>query len=106
MGYLECGEGMKPIILKLARDDLKDIHTRLSEYGMNPPVKFRESFERFCNQVEKMPYLYSQYEQNTIFRRAVLAYDYLVFYQVESTGRVKIYRVLYGKRDILPIMDE
>jgi hypothetical protein len=36
---------MKPVILKLARDDLKGIHERLSEFGTNPPKKFRASFE-------------------------------------------------------------
>jgi len=42
---------MKPIILKLARDDLMEIRDRLSEYGVGPPKKFRESFEKFCTNV-------------------------------------------------------
>ena len=92
---------MKPIILKLARDDLRDIHEYLSEFGETPQKKFRESFEKFCNQVEDTPYLYSQYEQNPKYRRAVIEYDHLVFYQVEEgSERVKVYRVLHGKRNI------
>ena len=86
---------MKPVILKLAIDDLKEIRNLLSEFGTSPPRKFRESFERFCTQVERMPYIYSQYENNPKYRRAVIEYDYLVFYQVEDESeRVKIFRVL------------
>ena len=95
---------MKPVVLKLARDDLKEIRDRLSEFGASPPIKFRESFEKFCTQVENMPYMYSQYENNLKYRRAVIEYDYLVFYQVEDESeRVKIFRVLHGKRDISSI---
>ena len=96
---------MKPIILKLARDDLKGIHEYLSEFGDNPPKKLRKSFEDVCSRVAEMPYIYAQYEPEPKYRRAVIEYDYLVFYQVEeSSGRVKIYRVLHGKRDILPLL--
>ena len=48
-----------------------------------------------------MPNMFSQYEYNPNYRKAVIAFDYLVFYQVETdSGRVKIYRVLHGKRNI------
>ena len=98
---------MKPIVLKLARDDLREIREYLSEFGVNPPKRFRESFEKFCNQVESTPYIYSRYGPNPKYRRAVIKYDYLIFYQVEeSNGRVKIYRVLHGKRDIELQLDE
>ena len=97
---------MKPIILKLARDDLKEIHRYLSEYGVHPPQEFRESFEKFCTQVADMPFLHSVYESNVKYRRAVLAFDHPVFYRVEETsGRVRIYRVLYGKRNISPLLE-
>jgi len=98
---------MKPAVLKLARDDLKEIRERLSEFGAKPPKKFRESFEKFCILVENMPYLYSRYEPNPKYRRAVIEYDYLVFYQVEeSSERVKVYRVLHGKRDIEILLED
>ena len=98
---------MKPIILKLARDDLKEIHMRLSEFGTNPPKKFRISFEKFCVQVASAPDIYSQYVHNPKYRRAVIEYDYLVFYQIEeSTGRAKIFRVLHGKRDIVSLLND
>jgi len=97
---------MKPIILKLARDDLKEIHEYLSEFGANPPKKLRKSFEDFCLRVASMPNIYPQYEPSPKYRRAVIEYDYLVFYQVEeSSGRARIYRVLHGKRDILSLLD-
>ena len=107
MGHLGLGGNVKPLVLKLARDDLREIREYLSEFGTNPPKKFRESFEKFCVQVENMPYLYSKYEPNPKYRRAVIEYDYLVFYQVEeSNGRVMVYRVLHGKRDTEILLDE
>ena len=43
-----------------------------------------------------------------MYRKAVVEYDYLVFYQIEkvdSNERARVYRVLHGKRDILPMLD-
>jgi len=97
---------MNPIVLRLARDDLRETWERLSEYGESPPKQFRLSFEKFSSQVSDMPDMFSRYEHNPIYRRAVLAYGYLVFYQVEkASGRVKIYRVLHGKRDVQPLLE-
>jgi plasmid stabilization system protein ParE len=98
---------MKPIVLRLARDDLKEIHDRLAEFGNNPPRKFRDSFTAFIANVASMPYMYPTYDLNPKYRKAVIEFDYIVFYLVEKTGskdRVKIYRVLHGKRDILPLL--
>jgi len=99
---------MKPIILRLARDDLKEIHDRLTEFGQSPPKKLRESFEKFCINVTNLPYMYAQYEFLPKYRRAVTEYDYLVFYQIEESNgvtRAKVFRILHGKRDILPLLD-
>jgi len=99
---------MKPIILKLARDDLKEIHYRLIEYGNIPPKKFKDSFKSFCDNVTTMPDMYPKYDQNPKFRKAIIEYDYLVFYQIEEVEdkeRARIFRVLHGKRDILPLLD-
>ena len=107
MGRLGFGANMKPAILKLARNDLKEIHGYLSGFGTNPPKKFRTSFEKFCIRVASAPYIYSQYVHNPEYRRAVIEYDYLVFYKVEeSTGRAMIFRVLHGKRDIIPLLND
>jgi plasmid stabilization system protein ParE len=98
---LECGTGLKPTISKLARNDLKEIHEHLAAFGENPPIKFRASFEEFCVQVATRPYMFSRYERNQNYRKSVIAFDYLVFYQVEkNSGEVKIYRVLHGKRNV------
>jgi len=97
---------MKPVILKLARDDLKTICKELSEFGVSLPKKFRESFEKFCNNVESMPYMYSQYEHNPEYRRAVIAFSYIVFYKIEENiNRAKIHRILHGKRNIVTMLD-
>ena len=99
---------MKPVILRLARDDLKEIHDRLIEFGNNPPKKFRNSFVTFCANAASMPYMYPEYDLNPRYRKAVIEYDYLVFFQIEKVkgkDRAKIYRVLHGKRDILPMLD-
>jgi plasmid stabilization system protein ParE len=98
---------MKPVILKLAREDLREICSRLADFGNDPPNKLRNSFLMFCTNVTSMPYMYPQYEQNPKYRKAVIAYDHLVFYQVEninSKDRVMVYRVLNGKRDIFYLL--
>ena len=95
-----------PIILKLAVDDIKGIREDLSEFGAYPPKKFRGSFEKFCINVTNMPLMYSQYEYNVEYRSAVIAYDYIVFYKVDPfDNRVRIYRVLHGKRNIVPMLE-
>ena len=98
---------MRVSILKLARNDLREIREYLSEFGESPPEKFRESFEKFCLQVANMPYIFNEYEHNPTYRRAVAIYEYLIFYQVdEKKGIIKIYRVLHGKRNIMPLLND
>jgi len=79
---------------------LKLIREYLSEFGDSPTKKFRESFESFCIQVADMPLMFSKYEYNPKYRKAVIIFGYLILYQVdEKRGIVKIYRVLHGKRN-------
>ena len=95
-----------PLAIKLARNDLKEICEYLAEFGEKPPQRYKESFEAFCVQAANMPYMFSQYEYNDKYRKAVIAFDYLVFYKVEKNGeKVKIYRVLHGKRNIAPLLE-
>jgi plasmid stabilization system protein ParE len=99
---------MKPTVLNLARNDLKEIRERLAEFGNNPPSKFRRSFEAFYANITSMPLMYPQYELNSKYRKAIIEYEYIVFYQVDdsdSESVAKIYRVLHGKRDISPLLD-
>jgi len=100
---------MKPKILSLARDDLKEVRYRLSEFGNVPPTRFRDSFATFCDNIAKWPDMYPLYDLNPNYRRAVIIYDYLVFYQVEKDNgknRAMVYRVLHGSRDILSLLDK
>jgi len=99
---------MKPIVLSLAKSDLKEIHERLVEFGNIPPKKFRDSFSGLCSNITSMPYMYPKYELNPNYHKAVIEYDYFVFYKVEKSGnkeRAAIYRVLHGKRDISPLIE-
>ena len=99
-------KAMKLSILSLAKNDLKEIRLYLSEYGESPPKKFRDGFEKFCAQVVDMPFMFSQYEYNPNYRKAVIIFDYLIFYKVdESKGKIMIYRVLHGKRNTKPLLD-
>lgn len=96
---------MKISILKLAHADLKEIREYLSEFGENPPKKFRKSFKDFCNLVTTFSLMHPEYEHNTNYRKAVLIFDYLVFYKVEENN-ILIYRVLHGMRDIENIIND
>ena len=76
------------------------------EFGEIPPNKFRESFEKFCGLVADMPYMFAAYEHNLKYRKAVIIYDYLIFYQVdEKKNTIKVYRVLHGKRNTAPLLE-
>ena len=106
MGRMGRGETMRLSILKLAANDLREIHGYLSDVGISPADKLRKDFEVFCAQVATMPFMHAVYSQNPAYRRAVLLYGYLVFYQVdEEESVVKIYRVLHGKRNAMPLLD-
>jgi len=90
----------KIAVLSVAQNDLREIHRYLSEFGENPPKKFRESFEKFVEQVSNMPYMFGEYKYNSNYRRTVIIFEYLIFYRVdEQKNEVKIYRVLHGKRE-------
>ena len=47
-----------------------------------------------------MPYMFSEYKHNSNYRKAVIIFEYLVFYRVdEQKNQVKIYRILHGTRE-------
>jgi len=97
---------MKLSVLSLARDDLKEIRMYLSDYGERPPQKFRDSFKKFCIQVVDMPYMFSLCEHNKEYRKAVIIFDYVIFYKVDEDKRkILVYRVLHGKRNMRPLLD-
>jgi len=90
-------------ILRLALDDLQQIHERLSGFGDVPPKVFRESFEGFIRNISANPLMYSQYPYDPDYRRAVIAYDHLVFYRVDNEA-IRVYRVLHSKRNVIPLL--
>lgn len=97
---------MRVSVLKTARDDLKEIHGYLREFGELPPQKFRHSFEEFCSMIAGTPFMFPIYEYNRNYRKAALIYEYLVFYKVDEVSKaVKIYRVLHGKRNVVPLLE-
>ena len=88
-------------ILISANNDLLEIYGALSEFGHNPPDIFAESFYKFLDNVSDMPYMFQKYIRKPKYRKATLAYNYLVFYQVTKKEKtVKVYRILCGKQDI------
>ena len=90
---------MKLIVLKSAVTDIKEINKYLCEFGQQPARKFRQSVEKFREQVVNTPYMYPEYAPLPEYRRAILEYGYLLFYKVdEEIDRIKIYRVLHGKQ--------
>jgi len=96
---------MRISVSKLARDDLREVHEYLSEFGEGPPEKFRDYFEKFCSQIVDTPYMFSQYEYNLDYRKAVAVFDYLILYRVDvSKDKILVYRVLHGKRNIRPLI--
>ena len=82
-------------------NDLNKIHEYLSELGGNSSKKFRESFEKFIEQVSNMPFMFPQYARKPKYHKTTLAYNYLVFYKVDKKNKtIKIQRVLHGKQNV------
>ncbi|MCL2212657.1 MAG: type II toxin-antitoxin system RelE/ParE family toxin [Oscillospiraceae bacterium] len=90
-----------------AKSDLKEIYLYLREHGEAPPKTFRKSFESFCSQVSKLPMMYNFCEYHPSYRKAVLVYDYLVYYKIDDTNNeILVFRVLHGKRNIKQVLQE
>ena len=95
-------------ILISANADFFEICETLKEYGENPTAVFMDSFTKFLDNVTTMPLMFPQYSRKPIYRKAPLAYDYLVFYKVAKADKknstVKIYRILHGKQNIADLL--
>ena len=89
----------------LLNNDLMDIRNNLSEYGENMENIFVESFYKFIDDVSYMPFMYPQYIPKPKYRKAPLAYDYVVFYKTDKKNKtVIISRILHGKQNIGKIL--
>ena len=88
-------------ILHPVNNDIHEIYEYLFDLGDNSSKKFRESFEKFIEQVSNMPYMFSKYEHNPNYRKTAIEFGYLVFYSInEKKKEVTICRVLHSKRNI------
>jgi len=96
----------KSKILSLARDELKEIRAYLSEFGSIPKNKIKESFFQYVKNASDNPYMYPEYEENKKYRKAVIQYEYLVFFTVDEDNKmVKTERVLSSKRNVKSILE-
>jgi len=96
----------KSKILNIARNDLKEIRDYLSEFGSTPKSKLKESFYQYMKNISDNPYIYPEYEENKKYRKAVIQYEYLVFFTVDENNKtVKTERVLSSKRNVKNILD-
>ena len=87
------------IYLPIADSDLVAIGDALTEYPGKAKRLFRE-IERKIKLLEDLPYLWPEYPYKPEYRRMVLE-DHLIFYTVDENEKcIKIYRVLYDRRNI------
>ncbi|MDR2167134.1 MAG: type II toxin-antitoxin system RelE/ParE family toxin [Clostridiales bacterium] len=92
-------------VLKLARNDLKEIYEYLSEFGDTPSEKFRRSFEKFCGTVRLLPEIFGEYRSNPDYRYHSIEFGYIVFYKInKDTNSIDVYRTLHSKRYIEMIL--
>ena len=88
-------------ILASAYRELYNIGENLLNSSEFAALKFKESFDKFLDNVSDMPAMYPKYSDNPKYRKAPLAYDYLAFYQInEKNKTVVIHRILHSKSNI------
>ena len=97
---------MRVLLSDEAQHDIQKILEYLSEFGDNPPKKFREDFKTFRRQVSAIPHMFNKFRYNPRFRVSVILYDYLVFYEVMDK-HIEVYRVLHSKRiKAMPMLED
>ena len=88
------------VYLPIAKLDIINISEALSEYPSKAKRLFQE-LEKKIALLENLPYMWPEYHARPEYRRMVLE-DHLLFYAVDEDNRkIKVYRVLYSKIDIL-----
>jgi plasmid stabilization system protein ParE len=91
--------------LPQANRDLITIADTLTDFPKKAVRLFRE-MERKLKALEKSPYSCQVYPANPEYRRMVLE-GHILFYKVDDEKReVKIYRVIYAKRDISNLLED
>jgi len=94
----------KTIYLPVANRDIIRVDDALKEYPNKAKRIFLE-MESKVTDLEEMPYMWPAYQARPEYRRMILE-DHLLFYKVdEDEHKIKVYRILYDKMDILSHLD-
>ncbi len=92
--------GYKISVLRRAERDLDSILAYKAQFYDGTADVFLTALDITLNAISDNSLMYPVYENNPIYRRAVID-EYLLFYRVfEKSHEVRIYRVLHGKRDL------
>ncbi|MDR1571898.1 MAG: type II toxin-antitoxin system RelE/ParE family toxin [Clostridiales Family XIII bacterium] len=95
----------KVIFLPGANRDIASLADVLTPYPNRARRIFQE-MERKLEQLKDNPFMWTTYHANPKYRRINLE-DHALFYVVgEDSHEVRIYRVIYAKRDIPTLLDE
>ncbi len=94
----------KIVFSETAKTDIVDMLEVLSHYYENTALNQYDKIMESIGRLAHSPFMCEVYHKRKQYRRLVVQ-DYLVFYQIDEENRaVKIYRVLYGKRDITKLI--
>jgi len=83
-----------------AKEDKKEILTYLSKFYPKTPYRFTASLKEHIAYLKDNPYIYSEYPENTDYRRMLVG-NYIVFYKInDSEKQIDIYRILRASWDL------
>ncbi|MFP3041148.1 type II toxin-antitoxin system RelE/ParE family toxin [Treponema primitia] len=86
--------------LDLAKSDVKEIKSYLTQFYPSTPAKFLADLKKNITNLSSMPGMYEAYHDNPSYHRLVVS-NYLVFYKVDDKNQtVEIHRILHGARDL------
>jgi len=89
--------------LSIADRDVVAMSDALVDYPNKAKRIFKEMEEKLIL-LEDMPYMWPAYQLKPEYRRMVLE-DHLLFYTVDDAEqRVRVYRILYDRKDIAKYM--
>ena len=96
----------KPKLLKLAERDLEGILEYKSMLYPGTAGRFIDELEEVLDNIAEFPLMYPVYENNPRYRRAIVN-EYLLFYQVvDKKPKVRVCRILHGKRDLIKLLSK
>ena len=96
----------KPKLLKLAERDLEGILEYKSLLYPGTAGRFIDDLEEVLENIAQFPLMYPVYENNPRYRRAIVN-EYLLFYRVvDKKPKIRIYRILHSKRDLVKLLSK